>query len=164
MIDVRACIFPRWLPPSTRDDCIHPSPAEPMKASIIQSLGFLLLTALLGAAPAHAAPAYLVNADWLTEHIDDDNLVVLEVRYHPHRYLTVGHIQGAVQVQRFKDLGDNTANPLMRFPSTDAFQATLRRWGINDDSTLVLYDDSRTALASRVYFLLALYGFPMDQV
>ena len=131
---------------------------------MIRSLKFLLLVALLGAAPAHAAPAYLVDADWLAEHIDDDNLVVLEVRYHPHRYFTVGHIPGAVQVQRFKDLGDNAANPLMRFPTRDAFQATLRRWGVNDDSTLVLYDDSRTALASRLYFLLALSGFPMDQV
>jgi thiosulfate/3-mercaptopyruvate sulfurtransferase len=114
--------------------------------------------------PALAGPDYLVSADWLAEHIGDENLRVLEVRYHPHRYFTVGHIPGAVQVQRFRDLGDNGADPLMRFPSKDAFQATLRRWGINDDSTLVLYDDSRTALASRLYFLLALYGFPMEQV
>jgi thiosulfate/3-mercaptopyruvate sulfurtransferase len=113
---------------------------------------------------AVAAPAYLVDAEWLGEHINDKNLLVLEVRYHPHRYLTVGHIPGAVQVQRFKDLGDNTAAPLMRFPSRAAFQATLRSWGVNNDSTLVLYDDSSTALVSRLYFLLELYGFNMAQV
>ncbi|MCW8828584.1 MAG: rhodanese-like domain-containing protein, partial [Gammaproteobacteria bacterium] len=107
-----------------------------------------LLLLLLLALPALALgkPAFLVDSDWLGEHIEDDNLLVLEVRYHPHRYLTVGHIPGAVQVQRFKDLGDNHATPLMRFPSREAFQATLRRWGVNDDSTLVLYDDSNTAL------------------
>jgi thiosulfate/3-mercaptopyruvate sulfurtransferase len=117
-------------------------------------------------APGHvlAKPDFLVDADWLAEHIDDEDLVVLEVRYHPHRYFTVGHIPGAVQVQRFKDLGDNAADPLMRFPSRDAFQATLRGWGVDDDSTLVLYDDARTALASRLYYLLALYGFPLEQV
>ncbi len=113
---------------------------------------------------ASARPGFLVDADWLAEHIDDDHLVVLEVRYHPHRYFRVGHIPGAVQVQRFKDLGDNPAVPLMRFPSHEVFQARLRSWGVNDDSTLVLYDDARTALASRLYFMLALYGFPMDQV
>ena len=113
---------------------------------------------------AHAALDFLVDAEWLAEHIDDDKLVVLEVRYHPHRYLTVGHIPGAVQVQRFKDLGDNQASPIMRFPSREAFQATLRGWGVNDDSTLVIYDDSRTALAARLYFLLELYGFDMKQV
>jgi thiosulfate/3-mercaptopyruvate sulfurtransferase len=112
----------------------------------------------------HAATDFLVDAAWLEEHQQDDKLVILEVRYHPHRYYTVGHIEGAVQVQRFKDLGDNQANPLMRFPSRDAFQTTLRRWGINADSTVLVYDDARTALASRVVFLLALYGFPLEQV
>jgi thiosulfate/3-mercaptopyruvate sulfurtransferase len=75
----------------------------------------------------------------------------------------MGHIPGAVQVQRFKDLGDNDGSPLMRFPSREAFQATLRGWGVNDDSTVVIDDDSRTALASRVYFLLDLYGFEMSR-
>lgn len=113
---------------------------------------------------ASAKPAFLVDADWLAERIEDESLVVLEVRYHPHRYLTVGHIPGAVQVQRFKDLGDNTASPLMRFPTRDAFQASLRRWGVNNDSTVVIYDDSATALASRVYFLMDLYGFDLERV
>ncbi|MCP4078316.1 MAG: sulfurtransferase [Gammaproteobacteria bacterium] len=107
---------------------------------------------------------FLVDADWLSEHIDDDNQVILEVRYHPHRYYTIGHIPGAVQVQRFKDLGDNQGNPIMRIPSQQAFQDTLRSWGINNDSTVVLYDDSSTALASRVYFLLDIFGFTMNQV
>ncbi|MGJ8586229.1 MAG: sulfurtransferase [Marinosulfonomonas sp.] len=107
---------------------------------------------------------FLVPTEWLEEHIDDENLVVLEVRYHPHRYFTIGHIPGAVQVQRFKDLGDNNSPTLMEFPSRDVFEATLRQWGVNDDSTILLYDDSNSALASRVYYLLALYGFDMNQV
>ena len=113
---------------------------------------------------AGAAPTFLVDTDWLSEHIEDENLVVLEVRYHPHRYYTVGHIPSAVQVQRFKDLGDNNANPLMRFPSRAVFQDTLRAWGVNNDSTVVIYDDSRTALASRLYYLLDLYGYDMSRV
>ncbi len=113
---------------------------------------------------AYAEPAFLVDSDWLADHIEDDNLVVLEVRYHPHRYYTVGHIPGAIQIQRFKDLGDNHATPPMRFPSHEVFQKRLRDWGVNDDSTIVLYDDSRTALASRLYFMLELYGFNMEQV
>lgn len=123
-----------------------------------------LLLLALPAMSALAAPAYLVDADWLAERLDDENLIVLEVRYHPHRYFTVGHIPGAIQVQRFKDLGDNAASPIMRFPSREAFQETLRGWGVNDDSTLVLYDDSSTALVSRLYFLLDLFGFDMSQV
>lgn len=124
---------------------------------------FSLLCALTPALSS-AAPSWFVDSDWLSEHIDDDNLVILEVRYYPHRYYTVGHIPCAVQVQRFKDLGDNNVNPLMKFPSKENLQQTLRDWGVNDDSTIVLYDDSNTALLSRLYFLLALYGYNMDQV
>ncbi len=107
---------------------------------------------------------FLADSDWLSERIDDKNLRILEVRYHPHRYFTIGHIPGAIQVQRFKDLGDNNSNPIMRFPSKKAFEKTLRSWGVNNHSTVVLYDDSGSALASRVYFLLELYGFNMHQV
>ena len=125
----------------------------------------LLLTLCVSAPVAHSNTFdFLVGTDWLEEHILDPKLVLLEVRYHPHRYHTVGHIAGAVQVQRFKDLGDNAADPLMRFPEREAFQATLRRWGVNDDSLIVIYDDSRTALASRLYYLLDLYGFDMARV
>lgn len=138
--------------------------------STVQLLGSRLLIpvllSILSFAPAaQAAPDFLVDADWLAAERDNNpKLIVLEVRYHPHRYLTVGHIPGAIQVQRFKDLGDNQGPAIMAFPSRDAFQATLRRWGVNDDSTLVLYDDARSALAARLYYLLRLHGFNLDQV
>jgi thiosulfate/3-mercaptopyruvate sulfurtransferase len=76
--------------------------------------GLLVLLLSLPLVVARAAtPGFLVDADWLAERIDDPNLVVLEVRYYPHRYFTVGHIPGAVQVQRFADLGKNDALPIM---------------------------------------------------
>jgi thiosulfate/3-mercaptopyruvate sulfurtransferase len=111
-----------------------------------------------------AAPDFLVDAGWLEAKLKDPKLVVLEVRYFPHRYRTVGHIPGAIQVARFKDLGDNADAVLMRLPVRDAFQATLRNWGVDDDSTLVIYDDSRSVLASRLYFLLAYHGYDMARV
>jgi len=127
-------------------------------------LMFVALLVLLAPTTAQAAADFLVNADWLERRIHDPKLVVLEVRYHPHRYYTIGHISGAVQVQRFRDLGDNFGHPIMRFPSRAAFQATLRTWGVDNDSTIVIYDDSLTALASRLYYLLDLYGFDMRRV
>lgn len=127
-------------------------------------LRILVLSLLLLPSLALARADFFVDTDWLSERIDDEKLIVLEVRYYPHRYFTVGHIPGAVQVQRFKDLGDNHANPLMMLPSREAFQKTLRGWGVNDDSTLVLYDDANTALVSRLYYLLELHGFNMKQV
>jgi thiosulfate/3-mercaptopyruvate sulfurtransferase len=126
-------------------------------------LWFLLLLTLVAHPALADRPDFLVDADWLEAHHDDPHLVLLEVRYYPHRYYTVGHIPGARQVQRFKDLHDHET-PIGRFPSREAFEATLRSWGVNDDSLVVIYDDSRTALASRLYFLLDLFGFDMDRV
>ncbi len=131
----------------------------------LQRLGLIsLLWCLLSPVWAEGRD-FLVNADWLaSEQTRNKNLIILEVRYHPHRYTTVGHIPGAIQVQRFKDLGDNFGNPIMRFPSKKAFEQTLRSWGVNHNSTLVIYDDSSTALAARLYGLLELFGYNMAQV
>ncbi|MBP8898632.1 MAG: hypothetical protein KBG32_09100, partial [Sulfuritalea sp.] len=69
----------------------------------MKKLFALLLCAVLNlfAAASFAAdkPDFLVDADWLAERLKDPKLVLLEVRYHPHRHATVGHIPGAVQVQ-----------------------------------------------------------------
>ncbi|WP_200874996.1 sulfurtransferase [Methylomarinum vadi] len=132
-----------------------------MKSTLLS----LLMAIGLSVSPfAWANPDYLVDADWLAEHIDDDNLDVLEVRYHPHRYHSVGHIPGAIQVKRFKDLADNQSLTVTRFPSREQFQQTLRNWGVTMDSTLVIYDDTRTVTSARLWVLLKLYGFPMEQV
>ena len=128
-------------------------------------LQLFLLSSLLMITNSLFAASALIDADGLGEMMESDNKpIVLEVRYHPHRYFTVGHIEGAIQVQRFKDLGDNLASPNMRFPSYQVFQKRLRAWGINNDSNLVIYDDSSTALASRLYVMLKMYGFTMSQV
>lgn len=133
-----------------------------MQRMLVLLLSFFVLLSPL--ARAADRPDFLVDADWLAERIKDPKLVVLEVRYHPHRHYTVGHIPGAVQVTRFADLGANDEAPIMRFPSREAFQATLRGWGVDDDSTLVIYDDAVTALASRLLFLLDRHGFDPQRV
>jgi 3-mercaptopyruvate sulfurtransferase SseA len=82
----------------------------------------------------YARPDFLVDADWLAEHIDDENLVVLEVRYHPLRCYTVGHIPGAVNIvslhgtdaQSQKWLSDEgLAESYKHFPTTRRYTSTV---------------------------------------
>ena len=135
----------------------------PNKSAIVISLFLFFISGMLHA--AQGSRDFLIDADTLLEKMESDHKpVILEVRYHPHRYFTVGHIPGAIQVQRFKDLGDNLANPIMRFPSAQKFQQTLRSWGINNDSDIVIYDDSSTALSARLYVMLIMYGFDASKV
>ncbi len=107
---------------------------------------------------------FLVDSDWLLERIDNKNLVILEIRYYPHRYNTIGHIPSAQQVKRLSDLGNLNANIITHFPDKKSLQNNLRAWGVNNNSTIVIYDDAGTVLAARLYFLLELYGFNMQQV
>ena len=72
---------------------------------------------------AYARTDFLVDAYWLAEHIDDENLIVLEVRNHPHRYYTVGHIPGAVNIV-----------------SLDGTDAQSQKW-LSDDGLAELYKD-----------------------
>lgn len=96
-------------------------------------LSLLMAIGLSISAFAWAEPDYLVDADWLAEQIDDDNLVVLEVRYHPHRYHSVGHIPGAIQVKRFKDLADNQSLTVTRFPHPRAVSADAAQLGCDHE-------------------------------
>lgn len=42
------------------------------------------------ATTAGGNPDFLADADLLAKNLKDPKLVALEVRYHPHRYFTVG--------------------------------------------------------------------------
>jgi thiosulfate/3-mercaptopyruvate sulfurtransferase len=71
-----------------------------------------------------------------------------------------GHIPGAVFVPLDEELSSRPTahdgrHPL---PSPEAFQAAARRWGIDDDSTVVAYDDVGNLSAARAWWLLRWAG------
>jgi len=53
-------------------------------------LAFFIAALLLASQPLRAAtpPDFMVDADWLAAEMKNPRLVILEVRYHPHRYHT----------------------------------------------------------------------------
>lgn len=95
------------------------------------------------AATIQAQPDFLIDSDWLADHVDDENLVVLEVRYHPHRYYTVGHIPGAVNVVSL----DGTDGQSQKWLSDDALANLYRH--LPNDKTIYVYchDGFRMSLA-----------------
>ncbi|MFQ3229688.1 sulfurtransferase [Reinekea sp.] len=72
-----------------------------------------------------------------------------------------GHIPGAIHAHLEDDLsgpiieGKTSRHPL---PSRDAWQATLRRWGIQKDSTIVVYDQQNSMFAARAWWMLLWAG------
>jgi thiosulfate/3-mercaptopyruvate sulfurtransferase len=116
----------------------------------------------------------LVTTDWLSQHIDDSDLVVLDctvsVRPDPTSdkgYRLVngradynrGHIPGA----GFADLEGNLSDPgspwNCALPTPEAFCAAMGALGVGDDSRVVLYDANFTVWAARVWWMLRWVGF-----
>ncbi len=96
-------------------------------------------------------------------------LVLLDVRWtlagsDPHSY-RVGHIPGAVFVDLDRDLaarpGSNGRHPL---PEALALQRLWRECGIDDDSTVVVYDGGNALAAARAWWLLRWSGVRKVQV
>src|SRR5690606_2218495 len=72
-----------------------------------------------------------------------------------------GHLPGA----GFADLEQDLSGPVIKgvtgrhpLPDPARLEERLRAWGVNQDSTLVLYDDGPGAFAARAWWLLAWLG------
>ena len=118
-------------------------------------------------------PEYLVETDWLAAHLGDPKLIVLDCTTHlipdPKITYTVkpgredfekGHIASAQFLDLQADLSDNAALPLrFMLPKPADFAAAMRRFGISDDSKIVTYSTANPQWATRVWWVLRVYGF-----
>ena len=127
------------------------------------------------ASEGFAHPEYLIETEELAAQLGDPKLVILDSTTHlipdPKITYTVkpgredfekGHIPGAQFVDLQADLSDNTGRyGKLRFmlPSAEAFAAAMGRFGVGDDSRVVLYSTTAPQWAARVWWMLRNYGF-----
>ena len=117
-------------------------------------------------------PEFLAETDWLAASIADPNVVVLDCTVHlipdPKATYTVvsgrkdferGHIPGA----QFADVQGDLSNPghAFRFmlPSAEHFAAAMGRFGVGANTRVVLYSTANMWWASRVWWLLRVFGY-----
>ncbi len=117
----------------------------------------------------------LVTTEWLSEHLDDPDLVLLDctVLVEPDENgglrtvsgranYEAGHIPSAGFADLMGDLSD-LDNPLtFAMPTPEQFSATMGALGVGDDSRVVLYAANNPDWAARVWWMLRWAGF--DQV
>jgi thiosulfate/3-mercaptopyruvate sulfurtransferase len=115
--------------------------------------------ALALAAVALATPAFaqgtaplLVDAAWLSQHLNDRNLVVLHVDDEAE-YKT-GHIPGArfITMQHVAVQGPLT----LELPAVDDLRTRLQALGVSDDSRIVVYFGRNGAFPSATRIILTL--------
>lgn len=98
----------------------------------------------------------LVSTDWLAEHLEDPDVVVVESDEDVLLYDT-GHIPGAIKVDWHMDLND----PLTRdYLDGETFAELMSRKGIGRDTTVVFYGDNFNWWAAYALWVFTLFGHP----
>ena len=106
---------------------------------------------------------YLVETDWLAAHLADPAVRIVDMRFYFDRdgreaYLA-GHIPGAVWLDWTKDLSDPDNPVQYMLAPLDKFVATMNRLGIDNNTTVVAYDDEGGHFGSRLWWVAGYYGF-----
>jgi thiosulfate/3-mercaptopyruvate sulfurtransferase len=104
---------------------------------------------------AYAHPEVLVETEWLSAHLHDPKVRVAEVDYDPEANYELGHVPGSVLFDWRKDINDPVRRDIL---SGEALTALLRKAGVDDDTTLVLYGDFNNWFAAFAFWVFDYYG------
>lgn len=100
----------------------------------------------------------LISAADLQYSYESENEVIIDTRTSFEDFQK-GHIPGAIYFHSRRDLTDQD-NPIENFlVGADRFQELMQGLGVNNDSRLVVYDESNGLGSARLFYALEYYGF-----
>jgi thiosulfate/3-mercaptopyruvate sulfurtransferase len=103
---------------------------------------------------ADYAKDVLVDTGWVQEHLNDDNIRIVEVDENPGLYAEA-HIPGAIGFDWKTDLQDQVKRD---FLGPEDFGQLFGSRGISNEHTIVLYGDRNNWFAAYTYWYLKYYG------
>jgi thiosulfate/3-mercaptopyruvate sulfurtransferase len=107
---------------------------------------------------------WLRSTEWLAEHLDYPDLVILDASYYlatmkrdAEAEFLAGHIPGA---QRFDidTVKDASSDLPHMMPSATVFSAACRKLGIGDGKSVLIYDGAGLFAAPRVWWMFRTFG------
>jgi len=118
--------------------------------------------------PNESVPTPLVDIDWLKDHLEDPQVVIIDCRFslnHPHegrQSYEKGHVPGAF----YLDLNHDLSSPVKThggrhpLPEVNHLVAMLETLGISSDpaTQVIAYDSTKGAFAARLWWLLRYLG------
>ena len=118
----------------------------------------MLIALAAGALTMSAAtnPNMLVETGWLADHLNDPNLVIVQVGNDKAAY-DAGHIPGARFVS-MKDLVVAQNGVPNELPAAANLKAAFEAAGVSDNSRVILYSEGAVLPATRAYFTLDYIG------
>ncbi|WP_213715551.1 3-mercaptopyruvate sulfurtransferase [Cedecea lapagei] len=110
--------------------------------------------------------SFFVASDWLAEHINDDDIQILDARMAPAGQEALrdmpaeyraGHLPGAAYFD-IEALSDHTSPLPHMMPRAEAFAVAMRELGVSSDKHLVVYDEGNLFSAPRAWWMLRTFG------
>jgi thiosulfate/3-mercaptopyruvate sulfurtransferase len=102
----------------------------------------------------YAHPEVLVDTGWVTAHIKDADVRVVEVDVDTKAY-DEGHVSGAIAWAWNTQLCDTVVRDIL---PRSQFEALMTQSGINNGTTVVLYGDNNNWFAAWAFWQLKIYG------
>ncbi len=117
--------------------------------------------------PGEPASNPLVSSKWLSEHLEDESIIIVDCRYnlmdkaYGREAYNAGHIPGAHFLDMERKLTGSVGKHGGRhpLPEMDEFQESMNSIGLSPVYTVIAYDDDGSG-ASRLWWLLKYYGHP----
>lgn len=119
----------------------------------------------------------LIETDWLAAHLEDPELRIFDTTTHliphPETVYTVesgragyaqGHIPGAGFLDLQGELSDPESDLRFTLPPAAQFEAAMSRHGVGPGTRVVLYSQTTMQWATRVWWMLAAFGFDAAMV
>src|SRR5437763_13498102 len=111
-------------------------------------------TSARSAGSGYAHPEVLVDTSWVAEHLNDAHVRLIEASEDVLLY-EIGHLPGALKLDWHVDVQD----PVTRdFIDQQGFEKLMSRWGISNDTTIVLYGDKNNWYACYTFWLFSMFG------
>jgi len=112
----------------------------------------------------NSAKQWIVETDWLAEHLDAPDLVVFDGSWHlpttgrdPKAEYLAGHVPGALFFD-IDDLSDEKSSLPHMLPSTVKFASRMKKMGVGDGIRIVVYDTHGLFSAARVWWTFRAMG------
>jgi len=105
-------------------------------------------------------PEVLVSTDWVSVHINDNNIRIIESNEDQLLYSS-GHVPGAVHVDWTKDLNDQVIRDYL---NKDSFEKLMSRIGVSNNTTVIFYGDKNNWWACYAYWIFKLFGHDKAKV
>jgi thiosulfate/3-mercaptopyruvate sulfurtransferase len=108
----------------------------------------------------YAHPEILVSTQWVADHLKDPKVRIIESNEDLILYDS-GHIPGAVKIDWVTQLND----PMTRdYLNHTQLEKLLRSYGVNQDTTLVIYGDKNNWWATYALWVFRLFGIEQIRI